>query len=73
MKFMPERLEVAAGETVTWINADLVPHTVTAANAGLESGTIAPGARWTFVVKKPGKLAYICRFHPGMRGELIVQ
>jgi plastocyanin len=73
MKFVPERLEVAAGDQVTWINADIVPHTVTAASAGIESGSIEAGKSWTLVARKKGAMPYICRFHPMMRGTLDVK
>ena len=73
MKFVPERLEVAAGDTVTWTNKDLVPHTVTAAGAGVESGNIAPGASWKFIVRRRGDIAYVCRYHPSMKGLVVAK
>ncbi|HEY5897846.1 MAG TPA: cupredoxin family copper-binding protein [Burkholderiales bacterium] len=73
MKFIPERLEVAAGDRVTFTNADLVPHTVTAKAAGVESGEIGQGKSWTFVAKRKGEMAYLCRFHPMMKGVLLVR
>ncbi len=72
MKFAPERLEVAAGDTITWTNKDLVPHTASAGKA-LESGTIPPNGRWKTVVRKKGEIDYTCRFHPGMRGVVVVK
>jgi plastocyanin len=73
MKFVPERLEVAAGDRINWINRDFVPHSVTAKAAGIESGDLAEGKNWTYVAKKPGEIAYICRLHPVMRGTLVVK
>lgn len=73
MKFVPERLEVAAGDTVAWTNKDLVPHTVTAAGRGVESGTIAPGATWKLTAPRDGEIAYLCRFHPGMKAVIVVK
>lgn len=73
MKFAPGRLEVAAGDTVTWTNKDLVPHTVTAAGAGVESGTIAPGAEWKHTFRRAGDIAYLCRFHPMMKAVIVVK
>jgi plastocyanin len=72
MKFVPERLEVAPGDTITWTNRDLVPHTVTSGTA-IESGTIDANKRWQYVARKKGEIDYICRFHPGMRGKLVVK
>jgi plastocyanin len=73
LKFNPERLEVAAGDTVIWTNQDVVPHTVTASRAKVESGEIAPGKSWRFVAKKKGEMPYICRIHPTMKATLVVK
>jgi plastocyanin len=73
MKFVPERLEVAQGDTVRWTNADFVPHSVTAAKAGVESGDLAQGKSWKFVARKKGEMHYICRLHPVMKGVLVVK
>jgi plastocyanin len=72
MKYAPETLQVAVGDTVTWANRDLVPHTVSA-DKSLESGTIEAEREWRYVAKQKGRVDYICRFHPGMRGTLIVK
>jgi plastocyanin len=73
IKFVPERLEVAAGDTVVWTNKDVVPHTVTASETHVESGEIAPNKSWRFVAKRKGEMPYICRLHPGMKGLLVVK
>ena len=64
---------MAVGDTVTWTNKDLVPHTVTAAGAGVESGNIAPGGTWKLVVKRPGEIDYLCRYHPSMKAALVAR
>ena len=73
MKFVPEKLEVAAGDTITWTNADIVPHTVTAQAAKIESGSIDGGKSWKLVAKRKGEMPYVCRFHPMMRGTISVK
>jgi len=73
MKFVPERLEVAVGDTVTWTNKDIVPHTVTAKAARIESGDLAQGKRYRLVVKKKGQIDYVCRLHPGMKAGLVAK
>lgn|SRR5262245_51299703 len=72
MKFVPESLEVAPGDTVIWTNKDFVPHTVSAGKA-IESGTIDANYSWKYVAKQKGRFDYVCRFHPGMRGTLVVK
>ena len=74
MKFVPERLEVAAGDRITWVNKDFVPHTVTAKEAHIESGVLAQNARFTWTARgKAGEIAYICRLHPVMKGTIVIK
>jgi plastocyanin len=71
-RFVPETLEVQRGDTVEWVNRDIVPHTATAAGV-FDSGSIAPQARWKRVMGKTGSVAYVCTFHPTMKGTLQVR
>lgn len=71
MRFQPGALTVRRGDRITWVNRDVVPHTATAAK-GFDSGTIAPGASWSFTVKKTGQLDYVCVLHPMMKARLTV-
>lgn len=73
MQFHPQHLQVRAGDTVLWINGDVVPHTVTAQEQGIESGSISSGGRWSATLKQPGELSYICRFHPMMKAVISVR
>jgi len=67
-----ERLGVKRGDRVVWMNKDPFPHTATA-HGTFDSGSIAPGHSWSYSARKPGEFAYVCTFHPGMKGTLIVQ
>ena len=71
MKFIPARIEVAVGQTVTWTNRDFVPHTVTA--PGIDSGNLAENASWSWTAKQKGEIDYICRLHPVMKGVVVVK
>jgi len=73
MRFQPEGLTVAAGDTVVWINRDLVPHTATSASGRFDSNEIAPGKTWTYTVRATGEFAYICSYHPLMKAILRVR
>ena len=68
VRFDPETLAVSVGDTVTWTNHDIVPHTSTAADGAWNSGTIAPESSWTTVVASTGGQPYVCGFHPTMKG-----
>lgn len=73
MKFVPERLEVAAGDRITWVNRDFVPHSVTAKDHGVESGDLGEGKKFTLVARERGEIDYLCRLHPVMRGAVVVK
>jgi plastocyanin len=73
MQYNPPELRVHRGERIVWVNKDLFPHTVTAAAHAFDSGSIAPGASWTYVAGKTPEYAYGCTFHPTMKGILKVQ
>jgi plastocyanin len=72
LRFVPETLEVRRGDTVVWVNRDLVPHTVTATDR-FDSGDLATHASWKHAFTRPGTLAYVCRYHPTMKGQVIVR
>jgi plastocyanin len=72
VKFEPETLTVARGDTVVWMNKDPFPHTVTAKGA-FDSHDIAAGKSWKYVARKPGEYAYVCTLHPNMQAKLIVK
>ena len=72
-KFVPERLEVAAGDTIVWTNKDILPHSVTSEQNKIESGELQTGKSFKLVARKPGEIDYICRLHPVMKGVVVVK
>jgi plastocyanin len=74
MQFHPAVLEVQRGDTVVWVNRDIVPHTATSTRkSGWDTGALARGDSGRYVVRHRGEDRYSCRLHPVMLGELIVQ
>jgi plastocyanin len=74
MKFEPQDLTVAAGDTVVWVNHDLVAHTATSSEAGMfDSKLIAPDKAWELTARKKGDFAYVCTYHPTMKATLHVR
>ena len=71
-KFSPADLTVSAGDTVVWVNKDILAHTATAKSGAFDSKVVQPGASWQFVAKKKGAFPYTCIFHP-MNGTLTVR
>ena len=71
--YKPARLAVHAGDTVVWVNKDLIPHTATATGGGFDSKVLAAGASFRFTVKAKGATDYACLFHPTMTGRIHVE
>jgi plastocyanin len=71
--FSPAVLEVAVGDTVTWINDDDTEHTVTAFEGAFDSGELATGASFSFTFDTAGEFRYRCLFHSEMQGTIIVR
>ena len=72
MQFQPASLTVQKGDTVVWINNDIVAHDVTEEKGRLwTSGPLAPGASWSLVVTESAD--YYCSIHVVMKGKLVVK
>lgn len=72
MKFQPAELMVQKGDTVVWINHDIVPHDVTEESKKTWTSSLMPvGASWSLVVDESAD--YYCSIHVIMKGKLIVQ
>jgi plastocyanin len=70
--FDPAELNVAAGTTVTWTNADTEAHTVTADNGLFDSGVLEPGQSYSTWLGGSGTVTYHCEIHPDMKGSVVV-
>ena len=71
--FVPAVLRVRPGDRITWINRDIAPHTVTAADESWDSGEMVQGAGYTHTVKAGRTDKYFCGFHPSMTGRLDIR
>jgi len=72
-KFVPETLTIKLGDTVRWVNVDAAPHTATAEDKSWDSGRLNRQQSWVLTADKRGQFKYICRFHPIMKGTIIVE
>lgn len=70
--FVPSRLTVSAGSTVTFINDDDEAHTVTARDKSFDSEGLDGHERWTHVFAQSGSFAYFCELHPMMKAVIVV-
>src|SRR4051794_22836329 len=67
----PAEVSANVGDTIEWINKDVLAHTATARNGDWDV-TLGPKKNGTLVLKKPGAVEYYCRFHPNMKATLNV-
>jgi len=64
---------VRTGTTVTWVNDDDIPHTVTSTTKAFKSKVLDTGDRFSFTFAKGGQFAYFCSLHPHMTGKVVVK
>ena len=70
-KFLPERITVSAGDTVTWQWDDgSVAHDVNGGEAF--SSEIKPTGTFEHTFEEPGTFDYKCTVHPSMTGSVEV-
>jgi plastocyanin len=71
-RFDPQRIEIAAGQTVTWTNDDNFTHTVQV--DGEEDHKVEQGKSVTITFDTPGTYHYVCTLHSqDMDGEVIAK
>ena len=71
MQFGPADLVAHAGDTVIWINRDIVPHTATADDGSWTTGHLAHGDSVRRVITDAEAGAYHCELHPAMKASLM--
>jgi plastocyanin len=71
--YTPEELRVAMGDTIVFVNRDLVAHTATSASAAIKSGDLPVGAEWWMIAGAAGRYDYWCEYHPTMKGSIVVE
>ncbi len=70
----PESIAVDIGATVTWINNDGAPHTVTFDDTAPSPSSVdlAPSGQGTASFAEAGTFSYVCEIHPSMTGRVEV-
>lgn len=87
--YVPKQISINQGDTMTWMNEDTEPHTVTSGlGAGIESlltnkqgrsngifdsGLFGPEESWSYNFTKAGSYTYFCTIHPWMEGVIVVE
>ncbi len=76
MAFIPQRVEISPGDTVTWVNEERrTGHDVAFAD-GVASERLMPGDTFSRRFDATGSYPYLCTPHqerPAMRGEVVVR
>jgi plastocyanin len=71
--YVPDAIQVRAGQAITWTNRDTDPHDVTAIDGSFYSGPMADGATFRLTLTHPGTYQYFCTLHPDMHGVIVVR
>ena len=70
--FVPAELSIRLGDTVEFVNRDLVPHTANDGEGRWDAGTLDRGASARIAFEAAGTFPYVCAFHPNMRARIRV-
>ncbi|MFD2051618.1 cupredoxin family copper-binding protein [Mesorhizobium calcicola] len=68
--FSPAAVEAKVGDTIEWVNKDVFAHTATV-KGGWEV-MIPPKKSGSLTQRRAETVDYFCRFHPNMKGRLVV-
>lgn len=73
MQFTPANINVKKGDTVVWINKDIVVHDVTEKDKLWTSGNIPNDGTTAFKRVADSSFDYFCSIHPTMTASVTVQ
>ena len=76
--YIPSKISIRQGESVTWLNEDAAFHSVTSGayenpNGMFDSGHLDPNESFTVKFEESGTFDYFCTLHPWMKGKVIVE
>ncbi|MGH2950623.1 MAG: cupredoxin domain-containing protein [Solirubrobacterales bacterium] len=71
--FEPPTITVEAGAEVSWANADEAAHTASAEDGSFDTGGLGKNEVGRVTIDEPGTYAYVCEFHPFMKGTIEVE
>jgi len=71
--FGPQTIRVPVGSTVTWTNADDIPHTAVSTEGVFRSKVMDTDEKFSYTFTKAGTYSYYCSVHPKMTGKIVVR
>jgi plastocyanin len=72
LAFTPLEVTARVGDTIQWVNDDIVDHTATATKGGDWDVMIVAGKQAELQLTRAGEIDYFCRFHPFMKAKITV-
>ncbi len=70
LQFVPDNVDAQPGDTITWVNLDIVPHTATSKDGGWDTGILAQNESMSLLVAEGMTSAYFCQFHLNMTAKI---
>ena len=70
LAYAPTTITAHVGDRIAWANHDIFQHSATTPDFNV---VLKPGASGGVRLLKPGVINYICSFHPGMKGQIVVE
>ena len=71
--FSPATVSIRAGDQVEWTNKSGNIHNVTFSTPEAHSPVMFAGDRWSQAFPTAGTFHYVCTYHPGMEGSVVVR
>lgn len=71
--FNPAEITIKAGASITWENADDIPHSVVEEQSKFHSKALDTGEKFSMTFSDAGEIKYFCGLHPHMTGKIIVK
>jgi plastocyanin len=71
--FVPQRVTIKPGTTVTWVNEDDIPHAIAATGKEFRSKVLDTNDKYSFTFTTAGTFEYFCSLHPHMTGTIVVE
>ncbi len=70
--FVPSKVTIKVGDSVTWTNSDTIRHQVVADNGSFASPVLGAGKSYTFRFRASGTYRYHDGLHPTLKGTVVV-
>jgi plastocyanin len=70
--FNPPEIAIRPGTTVTWENADDIPHSIIEDQTKFRSAVLDTGETFSMTFADASDVGYFCGLHPHMKGKVVV-